>query len=152
MNGDDKTVIETLLSIAAACFAAGFWIRRRECTPLAWPQTTGVIITSKTIRQYGYRGGEDVLPVIEYEFDYQGRSFRSSHWRLGNYSFGNSASADAVISRYPVGSSVTVFVNPRKPMKSVLESSVSSLCWLPFGAGIFFLSISILAILLITQK
>jgi hypothetical protein len=149
MDADGKLVIETLIAITAILFAVGFWIRRKESAGRAWPQSTGVIVTSKTVRAYVGRGSNDVFPVIEYEFDYQGRSFKTSHWRLGNYSVGNSESANAVTSRYPVGSSVTVFVNPRQPEKSVLEAGASSLCWVPFGFGIFFVALLILIIMMV---
>jgi hypothetical protein len=54
-------------------------------------------------------------------------------------------SANPVIERYPLGSSVTVFVNRRRPKESVLEHNISSLYWVPFGLGIFFLFISLVA-------
>ena len=151
MNADDKLNIEVLFSIAAACFALGFWIRRKEGVARAWTQSSGVIVTSKTVRQYAGHGRNEVLPIIEYEFDYQGQSFKTSHWRLGNYSVGNRTSALVVTSRYPVGSSVTVFVNPRQPEKSVLETGASSLCWVPFGFGIFFLALFILIITMVQR-
>ncbi len=152
MNADDKLGIEALVTITAVLFALGFWIRRKEAAVRAWPQSTGKIVTSNALRRSVGQGREEVVPVIEYEFDYQGRLFKTSHWRFGNFSVGNSLSADAVTSRYPVGSSVTVFVNPREPMKSALEAGTSSLCWVPFGFGILFLAISIVVILAITQQ
>jgi Protein of unknown function (DUF3592) len=152
MTAQDKTFLESILAIAAACFAFGFWIRRKEGAAHAWPQSSGVITASKTVRQYVDRGREEVFPVIEYSFGYQGQSFKSSHWRLGNYSVGTSASAEIVTSRYPVGASVTVFVNPRQPLKSVLEHRPSSLCWVPFGFGIFLLAIFILASFILIMK
>ena len=152
MKADDKIGIEALVTITGALFALGFWIRRREEAVRAWPQSTGRIVTSRALRKYVGQGREEVVPIIEYEFDYQGRSFKTSHWRFGNFSIGNPQSAEAVMLRYPVGSSVTVFVNPRQPMKSALEAGTSSLCWVPFGFGIFFLAISIVVILAITQR
>lgn len=152
MNADDKVGLGVLFFISAVCFALGFWIRRKEGFARAWPQSSGVIMASKTVREYAGRGREQVLPVIEYSFDYQGQSFKSSHWRLGNCSVGNSASARVVTSRYPVGASVTVFVNPRQPLKSVLEHRPSSLCWVPFGFGILFLATFLLIFFIITMK
>lgn len=152
MSHDDKVFIESLLAVSAICFAGGFWIRRKEVAPGRWPQSSGVIVTSKTVRQSTMHGQYQVLPMIEYAFDYQGHSFKSSHWRLSNYSKGNNASAEAVTSRYPLGSAVTVFVNPKQPEKSVLEMTTSSLCWVPFGLGVFFLGLAILAMTTFQRK
>jgi uncharacterized protein DUF3592 len=144
MTNEGKSILECLLALAAGSFALGFWIRRRESSARLWPQTIGVIVASETVRQYAGKGGDEVSPVIEYEFSHEGRSFKTSHWRLGNFSVGNNVSARAIISRYQVGSSVTVFVNPRQPMKSVLEHQPSWLSWVPFGFGVLFLGLFIL--------
>ena len=146
ITSDDRLVLEIFMGIAALSFAFGFWIRRREQAARDWPQASGLIVTSRTLREYAGRGREQVSPVIEYEFTHEGRSFRSSHWRPLNFSVGNSVSAQAVTSRYPVGSSVTVFVNPRNPMRSVLEYQPSWLCWVPFGFGILFAALFTMAL------
>ena len=93
-----------------------------------------------------------MLPVIEYEFDYQGQRFKSAHWRFGNYSTGNSDSAREVTSRYPVGAAVTVFVNPRRPAKSVLETHTSAMSLVPFILGSFFFVIGLLVLTAILHQ
>jgi hypothetical protein len=151
ITSDDRLLLEIFMGIAALSFALGFWIRRREQAARDWPRTSGVIVTSKTLREYAGPGREQVSPVIEYEFAHDGRPFRSSHWRPLNFSVGNSVSAQAVTSRYPVGSSVTVFVNPRDPMRSVLECQPSWLCWVPFGFGILFMALFTTALFIFTM-
>jgi hypothetical protein len=152
ITSDDRLVLEIFMGIAALSCAFGFWIRRREQAARDWPQASGVIVTSTTLRQYAGHGTYEVSPVIEYEFTHDGRSFRSSHWRPLNFSVGNSISAQAVTSRYPVGQSVTVFVNPRNPMRSVLECQPSWLCWVPFGFGILFVALSALALYIFVTR
>jgi hypothetical protein len=146
ISSDDKLALEIFMGIAALSFAFGFWIRRREQAARDWPRASGVIVESTTLRQPVGNGTYEVLPVIRYEFIHDGISFQSEHWRPLNFSVGNSISAQAVTSRYPVGQSVTVFVNPRNPMKSVLEFKPSWLCWVPFGVGIMFVALSALAL------
>lgn len=131
---------------AAALFTFGFWILRRERAARKWPQAAGVIVKSTT-----EGGPKETRPVIE--FKYQGQSYKTSHWRFGNYTMGDRMSAKAVTSRYWAGQPVTVFVNTRQPAKSVLETS-ASLCWVPFviGFGFFLMAIAILAMLLLNQR
>jgi hypothetical protein len=151
MMAQDKLLLEAFLTIAAASFALGFWIRRKERASCTWPHASGRIVTCETVRQ-SVSGREYATPVIAYEFNYEGRLFKSSHWRFGNFSAGSVESTEAVISRYPIGAPVTVFVNTRQPMKSVLEHQPSSLCWVPFGFGIFFLALLILALFIFILK
>jgi hypothetical protein len=147
VTADAKISLEVASSLAAVCLALGFWIRRKEVSTRGWPQTSGTIVTSRNQRQYAGAGREEVLPIIEYEFEYNGKLLKSSHWRIGNYSVGNSNSAQAVTSRYPVGTSVTVYVNPDNPTNSVLEHGATPLSWIPIGFGIAFIFLSMLALL-----
>src|SRR5579864_6272861 len=95
---DERLLLEAFISIAGFSFALGFWIRRKEQAASKWPQASGVIVASATSRRQAGRGRNEVLPVIEYEFSHDGRSFRSSHWRPLNFSVGNPTSAQAVTS------------------------------------------------------
>jgi len=100
-----------------------------------WPQVRGTIVSSKVSQYCGTKFAEDT-PVIEYEFSYEGRSIRSAHWRAGNFSSGIPGSADDITARYPVGSTVTVFVNPKLPSDSVIEPGMTAWSWVLFGLGI----------------
>ncbi len=147
MTTGAKISLEVALSLSAVCLALGFWIRRKEVTTRRWPQTSGTIVTSRTERKYTGQGTEEVLPIIEYEFEYNGKSFKTSHWRIGNYSIGNDKSAQAVTTRYRVGTSVTVYLNPGEPTASVLEHGATPLSWIPIGFGIGFALLSMVPLL-----
>ncbi|HTV42983.1 MAG TPA: DUF3592 domain-containing protein [Candidatus Sulfotelmatobacter sp.] len=139
MNSDGGIAIAIGYAVAGAFFGLAYWIWRKETAARKWPRTAGVILASQCLK-----GPKSSVPVIEYEFAYQGQSFKSSHWRLGNYSTGTagfSTDAEAVARRYPVHRPVTVFVNPQDPTKSVLETK-GSLFWLPLSAGVFIFILS----------
>jgi hypothetical protein len=144
MTNENKAALESLIGVATACFVIGFWTRHRERIALSWSQAAGKITSSRIERHRQVRGGELVVPVIEYQFSHQGQILTSSHWRFGNYSLGDADSANTVVSRYPFGSTVVVFVNPKNPAKSVLECGTTSLSWIPIGFGIGFLLLSVL--------
>jgi hypothetical protein len=144
MNSDGKIAIAVGYAVAAAFFALAYWIWRQETAARKWPRTSGVILASQCLR-----GPKSAVPVIEYEFNYEGKSFKSSHWRLGNYSTGGagfSTDAEAIAWRYPVGRPITIFVNPRDPTKSVLEAN-GSLFWLPSCAGMFIFGLTTIIII-----
>ena len=135
MGGDNNYFAGITLSIAIICFVLGIYIRRKEVAPLNWPRVQGEIVSSKLQRLYIGHGREEVQPIIEYSFTYDNVLFLSSHWRFGNFSIGSSESANAVIERYTVGMLVTVFVNIKRPEKSVLEAGDSLLSWFVIALG-----------------
>jgi hypothetical protein len=124
----------------------GAWTIRREFAPAKWLKVTGTIVASKVEEKASpiTEGVPVHVPAIEYEYAINSQTFKSSRRRLHNYISGERADADAVVSRYPAGASVIVFVNPRKPGQSVLEYGVSPLSWVPLAVGLLFLSISLL--------
>jgi hypothetical protein len=144
MTNENRAALESLVG-ATACFVIGSWIRQRERISRSWPQAAGKITISRIERhRTGRPGQEEVVPVIKYQFSHQGQILTSSHWRFGNYSLGDADSANTVVSRYPSGSTVVVFVNPKNPAKSVLERGTTPLSWIPIGFGIGFLLLSLL--------
>ena len=148
MTSENKNALESFIGMATVCFVIGLWIRHNERFSRIWPQVAGKIIVSRTERQPTGRPGQaQFVPIIEYQFTYRGQTFTSSHWRAGNYSLGDADSASAVVSRYPVESPVVVFVNPKNPAKSVLESGTTLLSWIPIGFGLGFLFLSLIPIL-----
>jgi hypothetical protein len=125
----------------------GTWQIWREFSPRKWPTVSGAILSSRiNATPTGY-GGKEFTPVVEYEYRFNGQSFKSSRRRLRHYASGQSADAEAIHFRYPAGSSVTVFVNPRKPEKSVLEYGVTPLSWIPLALGLVFISLALLPLL-----
>jgi hypothetical protein len=128
-----------------ALVALGFWLRRKESRIRDWPQVIGVIVASKVQQYRGPNYAEDV-PIVEYEFPWNGGTIRSSHWRMGNFSSGFPGDADEVVARYPVGQRVTVFVNTRTPERSMLERNVPdlSLALIAIGFAIAMITLPLL--------
>jgi hypothetical protein len=65
--------------------------------------------------------GKAFLPDIEYAFVFQGTAFRCSRVRSFLVGFGWPGPARRISDRYPVGSSVVVYVDVADPNNSVLE-------------------------------
>jgi hypothetical protein len=138
MATGDQSNIVMAAAIASGCFLCGFWIRRVESAAKSWSQAEGTITTSKTKRVPTRKGLEQLCPVIEYEFSHEGKLYKTDHWRFGNFSVGDKEGAETTVARFPVRAKVVVYVNSRKPTKSVLEATPSVLCWVPFGFGLLF--------------
>jgi len=115
------------------CF--GLWQRFRELAPRKWPQIDGTIVNS-TIKKQWLDPGYQYVPIVEYEYSYGGKAYSSSKRRAGNYASGASEEAEAILSRYPVGGRVTVFVDPEDPDNSVLEFGATPLSWICIILGV----------------
>jgi hypothetical protein len=128
--------------------AFGGWQIWRESAPRRWSKVSGTILSSRIDVTATSYGGKTFIPVIEYEYRFNDQSFKSSRCRVRNYVSGQSSDAEMIRSRYPAGSAVTVFVNPRHPEKSVLEYGVSPLSWVPIALGLIFISLALLPLFL----
>jgi hypothetical protein len=132
----DKVLFILLLGGLPLCF--GLWQRFRELAPRKWPQIEGVVVNSTIKKQQGSPyGAHQYIPIIDYEYSYEGKTYSSSKRRAGNYASGASEDAEAIHSRYPAGSRVKVFVDPRDPSNSVLEFGTTPLSWICIILGIF---------------
>jgi hypothetical protein len=89
-----------------------------------WPCVPGKI-TESGIEPLGNGQGliPSFVPRVEYLYQIGSRPFFGSNIRLGG-SVGRESWARAVSSHYPVGSSCSVFYQPRKPQQAVLEPGV----------------------------
>ena len=99
-----------------------------------WPSASGKMLRSevRTETRYidGNYGSEAVLafsPDVEYEYQYQGHSYRSRKLILVNVDWSRDE-LEQTLSRYPAGSQVTVWVNPNQPDMAVLERSEQKHC------------------------
>jgi hypothetical protein len=132
-----QALVEALIPFGALPLVFGFWQLWRELSPRNWVRATGTVTASKIDACPNNRGGVDYVPTIEYEYQYNGRSFNSSRRRMGNYTSGGDSAAQAICARYPVCGSVTVLVHPKRPAQSVLEFGSTPLSWVFIVLGLF---------------
>lgn len=103
----------------------------------SWPAVDGQIITS-TITS-SYRSGssrEKHIPVVEFEYSVEGKSFRGDRIRFATSIYSDYKSAEVVTKRYSVGRTVPVFYDPEDASNSVLEPGKSGSRWYLIGIGI----------------
>jgi hypothetical protein len=131
------------LGIGLSCLGLGTWLLLQELAPRRWPQVNGTIVASRIEFSGGYRASQ-YLPIIEYEYRYHEQLFKSTRRRAGNYVSGEQGRAEAMIERYPIDSSVRVFIHPKQPAVSALEYGINFLSLVPLGFGILLTSLATL--------
>ena len=136
--GATLTAIGLLFAIAAVVS----W--RRGLSSLAWPQTTGVVLTSSLTEAFAML--EVSVPETHnliYEYEVGGIKYSSN-----TIAYTHIRKASENKEKYRVGLNVSVYYNPEKPKMSVLEPGVGNAnTWTIFGSIILF-SIGIALIVL----
>jgi len=93
---------------------AFLWSRARQ--QFTWDAVEGTICASAVDFDWEY-----YRPRIEYTYVHRGRTFQGAKLRSLALSVNWSGPARRAVAKYPLGSAVTVFVNPTYPTESVLE-------------------------------
>src|SRR6185369_493067 len=84
-------------------------------------------------RAEGHRFEERNFADIVYEYSVAGRKLRNNRVSIGE-DLGNFQVAET-IAKYPVGTAVTVYYNPRHPDQAVLERDLPKGLWGCLGIG-----------------
>lgn len=83
-----------------------------------WPTTAGTVLMSSVQSDHS-----NDYPVVVYQYQVHGKSYQSQTIKAGEQ-FLNvriMGQAQAVVARYPIGTSVMVYYNPANPAESALE-------------------------------
>lgn len=131
-----------LMVLAALIFAPGVWGVVNGAMTLRWPRTTATIVDSNVQRQStqmtsgGSRERDEWNSYsAHYSYTVNGRQYFGG--RVEPYDFGmqNSAGAEKMRERHPVGSTAQIAYNPDDAQLSYLEPGPSSFALALFGIG-----------------
>ncbi len=92
----------------------------------SWPSVQGKVISSEVTTRHshssGSHGGTSTTYGAEiiYQYSYQGQEYRSNKGGMMRSSSSEYSFADRTVRRYPPGTPVKVFVDPKKPSESLL--------------------------------
>ena len=96
-----------------------------------WPETTGKVIASRVRSRrnepddpdYNFSDTEVTNePFVEYEYKVGDREYRCSRVTIGERTSGEEL--EAILARYPAGTPVTVYYDPARPTRAVLERTL----------------------------
>lgn len=140
-------IVPTAL-IALIFLIAGLRGRRKAAASRNWAMTMGKILSSEVEarRSHDSEGGTrtSYYPVVFYEYQVDGRSYRSNKITLGFEVGGAASRAQSKVMQYMPGNQVAVYYNPLNPIEAALEkTSPSSNIFLWAAMFIFFLLLCI---------
>lgn len=99
-----------------------------------WATTTGLVLVSKVVDE-GPDGS--CYPTVTYRYQVGGRIYESSHIAVAiggrNVGFGYKK-AERITARFPVGTQIPVYYDPKNPVRSVLmHGDGNTSLWLLVG-------------------
>ena len=118
----------------------------------AWSQVTAEIIKSEVMTSTSTSSSSNnrtYSPVIEYQYEFNSRSYQSDTVYFGLMGTNDSSFAHGIRSKYPKGMMTTAYVNPADPEEAVLEPGKSGSSGLLLWIGILLIPLSLFGIDLI---
>jgi Protein of unknown function (DUF3592) len=109
------------IAVLAVSVSTIAWHMRVMRTPARWPSVTGVI-AARWVHEYVQHDSVLFEPTVEYTYSVDGAQFRSTRfWYMVSRYEDDRAAAEEDLTRFPVGSQVTVRYDPRHPDESVVK-------------------------------
>lgn len=135
--------------IGAGLLGAGLFEIAAGSRSVSWPTAEGVVVSSSVtgiVQDGASRGGSRGVagfanwsPRVRYQYEVGGASHVGSRVAIGESVLSYKASA-SIASRYPVGTGVKVYYDPRDASVSLLEPGVSGrACIQPAFGGLVLL-------------
>ena len=137
-----------LVSIGAGVFFLVMAMRSRQLVGPAqqWQAVPARVIRTAVEQRPGPNGRTFYEPVVEYEYSVLDAPYRGQRVALGETRY-TRAQAEALVARYPSGSSSTVYYNPGSPAEAVLvREAPNAVLWLALGILFLLLGLGICCI------
>ncbi len=103
-----------------------------------WPTTEGQIVASQVGERDGLDGGT-YHAEVHYSYGVAGAKYQGKRVAVDDSGTNHRGRAEKIVDRYPVGAKVTVFYNPNRPEKAVLEPKTTGGWLLWFVMGFLFI-------------
>ncbi|MHC4082207.1 MAG: DUF3592 domain-containing protein [Planctomycetota bacterium] len=141
-----KTTIWAILFLAVGIAITAFGVYRLRIARASgqWPTVTATIVSSDVETRHrsgdatGMRTerGFEYLPRIVYEYSANGARHRADRITFDDLRFDSHLAAKTIADQYAPGTEVTVYYDPERPERAVLEPGLSWTAYLlpAFGA------------------
>lgn len=145
----DLAVGGFVILIAAFFFtyaALGSYVRQSKAHSSFIP--VGATVVEASVQSRGSTTaahGESFSPRIVYRYNVGGKAYQSDRYFFAGDGWRDAASAQAVVARFPAGSSVHVYVDAADPTQAVIDRSKPRLGVLLYLLPIAILGLGVLA-------
>ena len=122
----------------------GWNILQNARASASWPTADGIVTRSEVTFSTDAEGGDSYQPKVTYKYEANNLSYENDTIKFGENSYGSNRKADEIAGNYPVGKNVTVYYDPERPERSVLEPGVTGGSYLVLGIGAFFILLTMI--------
>ena len=141
------------LAVGAGLSWWGWTILQNARGSADWPSVEGQITRSQIEHSTDAEGGDSYSPEVTFVYvAADDRSHEGRTIKFGENSYGSERKAQEILSRYPLGQTVTVFYDPENPDKAVLEPGVSGGSYIVLGIGVLFVLIALMVPIFVMIK
>ncbi len=138
-----QRVLPTLGMVAGGlCTLLGVGLLVRAHRSRQWNTAEGTIMQndivtdSAAITSVGVAQGALYRALLQYRYTVDDREYTASTVSAADMATNSIERARKVAEKYQAGSSVTVYYDPRKPSRAVLQPGITAGAWLPVVVGI----------------
>jgi hypothetical protein len=124
----------------------GWTILQNARASAAWPTAEGTITSSEVTRSTDAEGADSYSPEVTYTYSVNNAGYSNDTIKFGENSYSSRRKAQEIVDNYPAGKNVTVYYDPERPDRSVLEPGVSAGSYIVLGIGVFFILITLVTI------
>jgi len=130
---------------AGFCWIAGVSPLLESQAAQGWPQVP-CTINESFVESHSSSDGTTYSVEIRFTYEWDGKTYHGENYTFGDISSSGKASKEAIVRRYPKGSTSTCFVNPEDPYEAVITTDVGmmpygiiafSSIFMAVGAGLF---------------
>jgi hypothetical protein len=127
VNPQHTAIVVGLAAMGTVALLFGFALHRIGNEARRWPKVTGRIVKSELDEYEGRLDPNDAMktlyrPLISYAYEYNGITYHGDQVSLGAKITANrEAFASKLIAKYPLGSTIEVYVNPKNASQAVLQ-------------------------------
>jgi hypothetical protein len=131
IRGNELVVVFAIIAtpfIVICCVLAMLIVRANRTVQASkdWPMTEGRILSSGVSKHTHSSRITYHTPLISYEYKVNGKLHKSRRIRVSaGMGYGSAKMAQAIVERYPEGSTQSVYYDPAKPEMAVLERDAS---------------------------
>jgi hypothetical protein len=139
--------LPNLALLAAAGAACGYVAVQigRSLLALRWPTAQGEIVDARAVRMSDGESTKVLGEVVTYRYHVGGQLYSNNRLRFGVEPTpmsivpvgDGSYAASSVTARYPHGTPVRVYYNPRRPEDSVLHPTPNFRVWIILVVGLY---------------
>jgi hypothetical protein len=128
-----------MLGLGSLAAYAGWALYSASASTSSWHTVSGVV-TQSSLGVVATTKGDGYYPNIKFSYSVNGTEYTNgTYYGFGGGESGSQGSAQAIVSQYPVGASITAYYDPSYPAAAQIKIGGNPLDFIFVGVGVLFI-------------